>query len=100
MAALRVAPYVCVYSDENEENLHIEIELPGVEKKDITFKMQETGFSIDAVRGDVRYVGTYAISCPVDPDRAKAIFKNGLLTVDAPYIEVAAEEVKEISIAE
>ncbi|NLZ31167.1 MAG: Hsp20/alpha crystallin family protein [Methanomicrobiales archaeon] len=100
MAALRVAPYVCVYSDENEENLHIEIELPGVEKKDITFKMQETGFSVDAVRGDVRYVGTYAISCPVDPDRAKAIFKNGLLTVDVPYIEVAAEEVKEISIAE
>ena len=99
MAALRVAPYVCVYSDENEENLHIEIELPGVEKKDITFRW-ETGFSIDAVRGDVRYVGTYAISCPVDPDRAKAIFKNGLLTVDVPYIEVAAEEVKEISIAE
>ncbi|NLA38575.1 MAG: Hsp20/alpha crystallin family protein [Methanomicrobiales archaeon] len=100
MAALRVAPYVCVYSDENEENLHIEIELPGVEKRDITFRMQETGFSIDAVRGDVRYVGTYAVSCPVDPDRAKATFKNGLLTVDVPYIEPTPEEVKEIAITE
>lgn len=100
MAALRVAPYVCVYSDESEENLHIEIELPGVEKRDITFKMQETSFSVDAIRGDVRYVGTYAISCPIDPDQAKATFKNGLLTVDVPYIEVPAEDLKEIPIAE
>jgi HSP20 family protein len=100
MAALRVAPYVCAYSDENEEYLHIEIELPGVDKKDITFKMQETSFSIDAPRGDVRYVGTYAIGCPVDPDRAKATFRNGLLTVDAPYIRPVAEETKEIPIAE
>jgi len=100
MAALRVAPYVCAYSDENEENLHIEIELPGVEKKDITFKMQETRFSIDASRGDVRYVGTYAIGCPVDTDRAKATFRNGLLTVDVPYVQPIAEETKEIPIAE
>ena len=100
MAALRVAPYVCAYSDENEENLHIEIELPGVDKKDITFKMHETSFSIDAPRGDVRYVGTYAIGCPVDPNRAKATFKNGLLTVDVPYVRPTAEETKEIPIAE
>lgn len=100
MAALRVAPYVCAYSDEDEENLHIEIELPGVDKKDITFKMQETSFSIDAPRGDVRYVGTYAIGCPVDPNRAKATFKNGLLTVDVPYVRPTAEETKEIPIAE
>ncbi|MCE5338097.1 MAG: Hsp20/alpha crystallin family protein [Methanomicrobiaceae archaeon] len=100
MAALRVAPYVCAYSDENEENLHIEIELPGVEKKDITFKMQETSFSIDASRGDVRYVGTYAVGCPVETDRAKATFRNGLLTVDVPYIQPVAEETKEIPIAE
>ena len=100
MAALRVAPYVCAYSDENEENLHIEIELPGVEKNDITFKMQETSFSIDASRGDVRYVGTYAVGCPVDTGRAKATFRNGLLTVDVPYIQPVAEETKEIPIAE
>ncbi|MDK2916798.1 MAG: hypothetical protein PWR25_1355 [Euryarchaeota archaeon] len=100
MAALRVAPYVCAYSDENEENLHIEIELPGVEKNDITFKMQETSFSIDATRGDVRYVGTYAIGCPVDPNKAKATFRNGLLAVDVPYVQPVAEETKEIPIAE
>ncbi|BBL66874.1 Hsp20/alpha crystallin family protein [Methanoculleus chikugoensis] len=100
MAALRVAPYVCAYSDENEENLHIEIELPGVDKKDITFKMQETSFSIDAARGDVRYVGTYAIGCPVDTGKAKATFRNGLLAVDVPYIQPAAEETKQIPIAE
>ncbi|MDK2989410.1 Hsp20/alpha crystallin family protein [Methanoculleus sp.] len=100
MAALRVAPYVCAYSDENGENLHIEIELPGVEKKDITFKMQETSFSVDASRGDVRYVGTYAVGCPVDTDKAKATFRNGLLTVDVPYMQPVAEETKEIPIAE
>ncbi|HOF97496.1 MAG TPA: Hsp20 family protein, partial [Methanoculleus sp.] len=54
----------------------------------------------DASRGDVRYVGTYAVGCPVDTNRAKATFRNGLLTVDVPYVQPAAEETKEIPIAE
>jgi HSP20 family protein len=100
MAALNVAPYVCAYSDENLENLHIEVELPGVEKADVNFRMQDTSFTVDASRGDVRYVGTYAICCPFDPDRAKATFKNGLLTVDVPYVQPAEEEAKQIPITE
>ena len=62
--------------------------------------MQETSFSIDAARGDVRYVGTYAIGCPVDTNAAKATFRNGLLAVDVPYVQPVAEETKEIPIAE
>jgi HSP20 family protein len=100
MAALRVAPYVCAYSDEDLENLHIEVELPGVEKGDINFRMQEDNFTIDATRGDVRYVGTYAICCPVDPEKAKATFRNGLLTVDVPYVQPVEEEAKQIPISE
>ena len=84
---------------ENTENTG-EVEEKTLDKKDITFKMQETSFSIDASRGDVRYVGTYAIGCPVDPNAAKATFRNGLLAVDVPYVQPVAEETKEIPIAE
>ncbi len=87
MAELRVAPAVCAYSTESLENLHVEIELPGVAKEDINLRMQETSFTIDARREDIRYIGTYAINTPVDPEQAKASFRNGLLTVEVPYRE-------------
>ena len=60
-----------------EETFHIEIELPGVDKKDITFKMQETS-CLHRRTARRRPSWTYAIGCPVDPNRAKATFKNGL----------------------
>lgn len=100
MVAVRVAPSVCAYADENGEQLHIEVELPGVDKENISFKMQEDSFTIDASREDIRYVGTYAICCPVDPDSAKATFRNGLLAVDVPYKQQPAEEITEIPISE
>ncbi|MDN7025886.1 Hsp20/alpha crystallin family protein [Methanoculleus sp. FWC-SCC1] len=100
MARVNVSPSVCAYSDENFENLHIEVELPGVDKKDVSFRMQEDSFTVDASRENIRYVGTYAIYCPVDPDKAKATFRNGLLAVDVPYKEEVPEEARQIPISE
>ncbi|WP_231592304.1 hypothetical protein [Methanosarcina sp. Kolksee] len=36
---LRLSPVISAYPDDESENLEIEVILPGVEKKNITFKI-------------------------------------------------------------
>ncbi|WP_298668787.1 Hsp20/alpha crystallin family protein [uncultured Methanofollis sp.] len=85
MTEIRVAPAVYAMPDENHENLHVEIELPGVDKKDITLRMHDDSFFVQAVKEGTRYAGSYATCCPIDYEKAKASYHNGLLTVDVPY---------------
>jgi len=66
----------------------IEIGLPGVDKKDIEFEASETGFCLRAPRGDMEYVGCWFLAHIVDPEKADATFKNGLLTVTVPLAEL------------
>jgi HSP20 family molecular chaperone IbpA len=82
-----MSPQICAYSDEEEKNLKIEIELPGVKKENIKLKMEETGFYIDAKKEDVEYLGTFALCCPILPKQAKAHYQEGLLKVEVPYKE-------------
>lgn len=79
---IRVSPTACVYHDRKEYT--IEVELAGVDKKDIDFEMSETSFCLKAFRNDVEYFGCWVLSHDIDPNKAKATFKNGLLTVIAP----------------
>lgn len=81
----RISPAICAMPDEEHENLHLEVELPGVEKKDITLSMHEDSFFIQAGRGDLEFVGSYAVCCPIDYEKAKAKYNNGLLSIDVPY---------------
>jgi HSP20 family molecular chaperone IbpA len=83
----RISPTVCAMPDEKNENLHIEVELPGVEKKDIVLSMHEDGFFIQASRDDLEFVGSYAVCCPIDTDKAKAKYNNGLLSIDVPSMK-------------
>jgi HSP20 family protein len=83
--AAKVSPSICAYPDDNYENLEIEVTLPGVEKKDISFKITEDGFYVRATKEGVEYVDNYAICCPVAPEKAKASYSNGILKVTVPY---------------
>ena len=38
-----VPPTVCAYHDEKDENLIVEVELPGVKKKDLKLEMTDEG---------------------------------------------------------
>jgi len=80
-----VSPEICIFSDENLENLNIQIELPGVEKKDIELQMFEDGFYIVAKKEGTKYMGSYALISTVQPEKAIAGYLNGLLTVNVPY---------------
>jgi HSP20 family protein len=46
--ARMITPDVCSYYVEESEKLKIEVELPGVKKQDITFRLREDGFYIRA----------------------------------------------------
>ena len=81
-ARIPVLPTACVCHDR--EKYTIEVELAGVDRKNIDFEMSETSFCLKAPRNDVEYFGCWVLAHDVDPNKAKATFKNGLLTVTAP----------------
>jgi HSP20 family molecular chaperone IbpA len=85
MAVSRLSPYISVYPDDIGEKLIIEVVLPGVEKKDISFKISDGGFYVKARKEGVEYANSYAFCCPVDPEKAVANYSNGLLKVMVPY---------------
>ncbi len=91
----QISPNVCTYPiDVEPERLHIEVELPGVRKEDIKFKLLEDKFYIRATKGDIEYVGTYEVPNSVIPKEAKATFNDGLLVVEVPYKDVFNEGVE------
>ncbi len=81
----KVSPSVCAMPDEQHEHLHIEIELPGVDKQEINLSMHEDSFTIRARRNDIEYVGSYMVCCPIEYEKARSRYRNGLLTIDVPY---------------
>lgn len=88
MAMVKMTPDVFSCSDD-QGNLEIEINLPGVKKENIELKMVENGFFIRAKREEtgVEYVGTYAFCLGVVPEKAVAKYCDGKLYVIVPYRE-------------
>ena len=49
--------------------------------------MHEDSFFIKGENEDTMFVGSYAVCCPIDPEKERAIYKNGLLKVEVPFKE-------------
>ncbi len=82
---LRLSPVISTYPDDNYKNLTIEVVLPGVEKENISFKVTENGFYLKASKEGVDYIDSYAVCCPISPEKAVAKYSNGLLKVTVPF---------------
>ena len=80
-----LSPVICSYPDDKYENLLIEVVLPGVEKKDISFKLDENSFYVAASKEGVKYMDSYSTCCPIEPKKAVAKYTNGVLKVTVPY---------------
>ena len=96
---------------ETDETLLVEMEVPGFEPADVHLTLKDQMLVVrgdrkpDAERGDKRFVhrecmrGTFvrtiALPMPVDAARAKALFRNGMLSVTLRK----AEEVRGTTIA-
>jgi HSP20 family protein len=94
MAETIIAPNMATFSDDKLETLNIQIELPGVNEKDIDLRFFEDGFYIVAKKEGIKFMGSYALVCPVRPDKAIAEYADGLLIVNVPYKEPLEEGVK------
>jgi len=84
-ARIRVTPTACICHDK--EKYTIEVELAGVDKKNIDFEISENSFCLNAPRKDIEYHGCWVFAHKVLPAKATATFKNGLLMVTAPLAE-------------
>lgn len=82
-----VSPEIYMYPNEEHDTYQIEINLPGVEKEDIKLKMHEDSFFIKGETKTTVYIGSYSVCCPIDAEKAKAVYKNGLLKVEVPFKE-------------
>jgi HSP20 family protein len=73
--------------DEKGENYIVQIELPGVEKRNIELSMHDDLVSVKAERKDIMFLGHLHFPLKVNPKKAEATFKQGLLAVQVPVKE-------------
>ncbi len=100
--------------NESEDKLYINVEIPGVNKKDIQLKVGERFIEIKAnkkVEKKIAKKGFYheersfkgfyrrlPLPCEVIPEKAKAKYEDGILKIEIPKKEKKKEKYKEIEI--
>lgn len=88
-----IPPEMFACLDETGANYLLQVELPGVSKKDIELSMHEDLVHVKANRADVVFLGHLHFPLRVNPKKAKAAFTQGLLTVKVPVKEKRAPPV-------
>jgi HSP20 family protein len=74
-------------NDDDSEYL-INIQLPGADKDSVKLKLGEDLIHVEAKAESIDYLGDYSLCCPIKPEEAKAIYKEGLLKIRAPFGDV------------
>ncbi|MCL4789722.1 MAG: Hsp20/alpha crystallin family protein [Verrucomicrobia bacterium] len=106
-------PALDVY--EQKDNFVIKVELPGMSKEDITVSLHEGSLSISGERksgtkhteAEVyraerffgRFQRTVTLPAPIAPDKVKAQYKDGILTVTLPKTEEAKPKQIDVSVS-
>lgn len=95
---------------ETDDEIKVLAELPGLEEKDVEVLLEEGVLTLkgekkverNGTRYSERYEGSFERTIPVgddvDPDKVKATFKNGVLTVRMPKKPEAKRQAKRITI--
>ncbi len=84
-ARANVCPLADIYHDG--EKYTFRIDLPGVSKDEIDFKMTENAFCLTAPKKATKYCGCWTLHHKVDIEKAKAKFEDGELTVTVPLVK-------------
>lgn len=66
---------------EGEKEVAVTVELPGVEKGDVSLKVADESITVRVDKGPRRYHKQIRLPCKVVPSTAKATFKNSILDV-------------------
>lgn len=105
---LKVVPLVDIY--ENEEEILLYVDMPGVDKKEIVVNLDNGKLSLAGVRtvktagavqwedfGNVEYQRTFSVPQSIDQSRVNAEMKEGVLRLHLPKSEAAKPRQIEIT---
>jgi HSP20 family protein len=91
---MKVAPDTVAYADAENHKLVVEFAIPGSPSGTIDVKILEDSVHLTAPARDIEYVAALALSWPVKPDKAEAIYENGLLRIEVPFKDPMEDAVK------
>jgi HSP20 family molecular chaperone IbpA len=77
----------CGCNDNGEEQERLYFELPGVKKENINLHVIKDQLKLIAGRTEKsEYYSEYGFGCEIEPEKVKATYQEGLLTVDVPMV--------------
>ena len=91
---IRVAPNTVAYADDENLKLVVEFAIPGAPTDTIDLKLLPDSVHLTAPARDIEYVSALSLAWPVKPDKAEAIYANGLLRVEVPFKDPIEDAVK------
>ena len=91
---MKVAPDTVAYADEVMNKLIVEFAIPGAPTETIDVKILKDSVHLLAPARDIEYVSALALGWPVKPDKAEAIYENGLLRIEVPFKDPMEDAVK------
>jgi HSP20 family protein len=72
---------------ETEDKVHVIAEIPGIEKENILLNATDLILDIETIDGNPKYSERVELPVKVDPQSAKATYKNGVLEVTIKRLE-------------
>jgi len=103
----KAIPLVDIY--ENEEEILLHAEMPGVDKKNITVNIDNGNLTLSGIRtvgkagaadweefGDVEYQRSFSVPQTIEVDKVRAELKDGVLALHLPKSEAARPKMVEI----
>ncbi|MCX7917242.1 MAG: Hsp20/alpha crystallin family protein [bacterium] len=97
---------------EDEDNVIVKAEIPGMNKEDISVSLTEDTITISGKKAEEKKVEkenyyrkeirtgsfsrSFTLPCGVDKEKVKAVYKNGILEITLPKLE--KEKTKEVKI--
>lgn len=91
---IKVAPSTVAYADEEKNKLVVEFAIPGAPTDTIDLKLLPDSVHLTAPARDIEYVSGLALAWPVKPDKAEAVYENGLLRIEVPFKDPMEDAVK------
>jgi|TARA_Y100000310_G_scaffold325731_1_gene389666 HSP20 family molecular chaperone IbpA len=73
--------------EEREKDIVFTIDMPGVQKKDISVRAEKHSISVTAENSSRNYNYKRNFKPTIDPDSAKATFTNGVLDITLTKVE-------------
>ena len=91
---IRVAPNTVAYADGEKNRLVVEFAIPGAPTDTVDLKLLPDSIHLTAPAKDIEYVAALALAWPVKPDKAQAVYENGMLRIEVPFKDPMEDAVK------